>query len=55
MFMVPVWSPFSHQGGYHASLPPPSRGQVSERGGGIIVPKRLKKRSDVKVTVNEIG
>ena len=26
MFMVPVWSPFSHQGGYPASLPLPLGG-----------------------------
>ena len=29
MFMVPVWSPSSHQGGYPASLPP---GMVAKRG-----------------------
>jgi len=32
MFMVPVWSPSSHQGGYPASFPLPL-GMVSEKEG----------------------
>jgi hypothetical protein len=42
MFMVPVWSPFSHQGGYPASLPLPL-GDGEQKGGIIVSQQSLWK------------